>query len=63
MSINLKISRVGRMKILFSSKMAIKLRGRHKKSGSVGLAETQLFFLRSKIYMYTLTFFLNNDIQ
>ena len=29
---------------LFSFKMAIKLQGRQKKSGSVGLAETQLFF-------------------
>ena len=34
---------------LFSFKMAIKLQGRHKKSGSVGLAETKLFF--SALYM------------
>ena len=29
---------------LYSFKVAIKLQGPHKKSGSVGLAETQLFF-------------------
>ena len=45
MLINLKISRVSRDEIfLFSFKMAIKLQVWHKKSESVVLAETQLFF-------------------
>ena len=45
MSIYLNISKVGRMKIfLFSFKMALKT------AGSVGLAETQLFFFFGLIF-------------
>ena len=37
------------MKIfLFNFEMAIKITGRHKIIGSVGLAETHIFFLRPK---------------
>ena len=48
MPIYLKSSRVGTDENLlyFLSKWRLQLQGRHKKSGSVGLTETQIFVFR-----------------